>query len=160
MKKFLAMMLMLLPMLAWGQTFSKETTLWTAIKDSHTYELVIAKNTNGKTTVTYVVANDEFFPYDDLVIVSTGSATKLKKFIEHILSLNEQMEAGMTYEDPKKNFYASKKADLDGNPRIYVSTDMKTFHCYRPEMLKRLLDVVDSFIADPKNPKTDKRYFN
>lgn len=48
MKKFLAMMLMLLPMLAWGQTFSKETTLWTAIKDSHTYELVIAKKHQWK----------------------------------------------------------------------------------------------------------------
>lgn len=159
MRKLIVMMLMLLPMLAWGQTFSKETTLWTGIKESHAYELLKVFDEGGKVTVAFAVANDDYFPYGDLEIVSHGTAIKVQKFIKKILDLNDKMEADMSYQEEKNKFFI-KKSVIFGKEYLYVSTDMETFHAFRPEMLKITLECLESYIADPKNPKTAKRYFN
>lgn len=159
MKKLLAMMLILLPMMAVAQTFSKEKTLWTGIKESHLYEMLKVIEKDGKVTVAFAVADDECFPYGDLEVVSYGAAQKVQKFIKKILDLNEKMENDMSYHEEKNKFYAQKSVIFD-EEILYVSTDMQSFHGFRPKMLKLTLECLESYIADPKNPKTDKRYFN
>ena len=160
MKKLLTMVLTLFPMVVTAQSFSKEIALWTVIKEGHLYEQIKANISNGETKVFYAVGDDETFPYGDLVIASSGSVVKVKKFVERILELNDQMEVDMVYDDKKSKFYAKKKSDYKGEPRMYISSDYETIHGYRPEMLKRVLEILDSFIKDPSNPIKDTKHIN
>lgn len=160
MKKLLTVLLTLLPMVVTAQSFSKEVALWTGIKEGHLYEQIKAVISNGETVVIYAVCDDEIFPYGNLVVVSSGSAVKVKKFVERILELNDQMEVDMVYDDKKSKFYAKKKNDFKGNPRMYVSTDYETIHGYRPEMLRHVLEILDGFIKDPSNPTKVTKHFN
>lgn len=159
MKKLLAMMLMLLPMIAVAQTFSKEKTLWTGIKESHLYEMLKVIEKDGKVTVAFAVADDKCFPYGGLEVVSYGTAQEVQKFIKKILNLNEKMEDDMSYQEENNKFYAKKSVIFD-EEILYVSTDMQSVHGFRPKMLKLALECLESYIVDQKNPKTEKRYFN
>lgn len=158
MKKLIVLLLMMFPMVMWGQTFSKETILWTGIKDNNIYELLKVINTNGNETVVFAVANNDYFPYDNLEIVLHESPTKIVKFINKILELNEKMEDGMSYNEEKNNFFAKKYVKYE-EEYLYVSTDMEKFHVFQPKMLKITLECLESYIADPQNPKIKKMYF-
>lgn len=150
---------MMLPILVEAQTFSRETILWTGMKESQLYELLKVKEENGKVKVIFAVADDRTFPYSSLEIISYGTAQKVQKFIKKILDLNDKMEDGMSYQEEKNKFLVKKSVIID-EERLYVSTDLETIHAFRPPMLKIALECLESYISNPKNPKIVKRFFN